>query len=70
MSVICLSVSSGNEASISSSMQGLNSLYATLMMKKLTTTAAAGSSTLQFSPRRMAPPMPAAVPIEERASLL
>lgn len=39
------------------------------MMKMLTMTAAMGSSTLQRSPRNMAPPMPNAVPMDEKASL-
>ena len=34
-------------------------------MKKLSITAAMGSSTRQLSPKRIAPPIPMAVPIEE-----
>ena len=38
-------------------------------MKKLTTMAAIGSRTVHLPPSRMAPPIPRAVPMEERASL-
>ena len=44
---ISLSTSAGNDFSNSSSTQGTNNFMATFMMKKLTTTAAIGSSTRQ-----------------------
>ena len=63
------SVWTGRELSNSSSTQGLSSCIETFMIKKLTIIAAKGSNTLQFSPRRIAPPIPTKVPIEESASL-
>lgn len=69
MSLILRSTSSGRLFSKSSSDACFISARAVFMMKMLTMTAAMGSSTLQRSPRKMAPPMPNAVPMDEKASL-
>lgn len=55
---------------MSSSMQGITSLKAILMMNKLTRVAAMGSRIYHLGPSRIAPPIPTATPIEERESLL
>ena len=49
-------------------MLGLAMSHATFRMKKLTMTPASGSRMRHFSPSMMAPDMPNAVPIDEKAS--
>ena len=69
ISKISFSTSSGNDCSISSPMPFLSRSMATLTMSAPTAMEAMGSSTVQRSPKRMAPPMPMAVPMDDKASL-
>ena len=67
--MISFSISSGSDFSSSSLMLLMIILRETLIMNTLTTMAAIGSRTTHLSPRKIAPPIPTAVPIEEKASL-
>ncbi len=66
---ISRSVSSGSEHSVSSPMLVWRSLTATLTRSSPTKMEARGSSMVHRWPSTMAPPMPMAVPMDERASL-
>ena len=70
--IICrmtCSSSAGSDFSSNSWMLGMNNLNDTRIIKMLTTTAAIGSSTCHWGPKMIAPPMPIAVPMLDRASL-
>ena len=68
MSLICCSVCSPKDFSMSSSNGGLNIFTATTNIISPMTTAAMGSSIVHLSPRTIAPPMPMSEPMEEKAS--
>ena len=68
MSRISFSVSSGSDCSVSSPMLGPSRSQATFTSIAPTTMEATGSSTVQRSPRKMAPAIPMAAPMDERAS--
>ena len=64
-----LDLLAGSELSVNSPTLFLSSPMDTLTNIRPTTIEANGSSTVQRSPNRIAPPMPMAAPIEDKASL-